>query len=217
MSNYQQQKARDLKPVLEKLTKIGTILFGGFLVLFGLVFLFIFFNVTKVSRAQQSWLKTDAEVIKTDIKVVRSEMDVIDEKAMREKRRRNNKRQETLGTKEDVVKTKKVKFTNYAPEIFYKYEVDGNSFRGRKYRTMGYSDNDRNKIKDLLTEYPAGKKIEVFYNPENLKEAAIEKAPPPSYFLFILGSILIIFGVLFAMFGGKVFMMMLETLLKPQQ
>lgn len=217
MAEFKQKTPEDLRPFMKTITKIVSFVFGGFVVLFGLVMLFIFFNVTKVSRQQQSWLKTEAEVIKSDIKTQHSEVDWSNNSSMRHNSR-NRSRNKTSGYDDDHrTNNKTVEYTNnYIPEIFYKYEVEGNPYRGNKYRTMGYSDKNRRKIEKLVAEYPPGMKIEIYYNPANPKEAAIEKAPPPSYFVLVLGCVFIISGILFALFAGKIFMMMFDMFLNSQ-
>lgn len=64
--------------------------------------------------------------------------------------------------------------TNFLFELQYNYEVDGQSYVGKRYQFYGLPTF---KIKDeaekLVAEYPTGKKIVVYYQPENPQEAVI--------------------------------------------
>lgn len=55
---------------------------------------------------------------------------------------------------------------SYHPAILYRYEVNGQSYEGGRYRYDGFPD-DYYSVNEIVTDHPAGSTIEVYYNPDN--------------------------------------------------
>lgn len=61
--------------------------------------------------------------------------------------------------------------------IAYEFQVDGKSWRSGKILDSGYPPEDQ--VDRLLTDYPAGKSVMVFYNPRDPEQSALEIDHPP--------------------------------------
>ena len=79
----------------------------------------------------------------------------------------------------------------YNAKIHFKYSVKGKSYTSNNV-TFGQSTKAAGEI---VNHYPIGKKVEVFYNPQDLKMAVLEPGVSMSSYLF-LG-----FGVFFTLIG----------------
>ena len=87
--------------------------------------------------------------------------------------------------------TNKRRTVSYHAKIHFKYSVNGKSYTSNNV-TFGQSTKAAGKI---VNHYPTGKKVSVFYNPENPKVAVLEPGISTASYLF-LG-----FGILFALIG----------------
>ena len=54
---------------LKKFIKYPVQLFGVFIIIFGIIPFFIYFNVSRVAGDEVNWLATEAEVIAAEVKV----------------------------------------------------------------------------------------------------------------------------------------------------
>ncbi len=84
-------------------------------------------------------------------------------------------------------------YSRYYPEVEYEYTVDGHTYRSKRIRFGGlpfvYS-TDRGEIEAWLAEYPVGKKVQVYYNPQHPSEAVLEPgASPAALILLVVGGI----------------------------
>jgi hypothetical protein len=87
--------------------------------------------------------------------------------------------------------TNKRRTVTYHAKIHFKYSVKGKSFTSNNV-TFGQSTKGAGEI---VNHYPIGKKIKVFYNPQDPKVAVLEPGVSMSSYLF-LG-----FGILFSLMG----------------
>jgi hypothetical protein len=55
---------------------------------------------------------------------------------------------------------------SYHPAFLYRYEVNGQSYEGGRYRYDGFP-TDYYSVNEIVTEHPAGSKIAVYYNPDD--------------------------------------------------
>jgi len=60
----------------------------------------------------------------------------------------------------------------YHPTFLYKYEIDGKSYKGLRYRYVDYL-LDYDSVNRIVTSHPAGSAVEVYYNPANPAEAVL--------------------------------------------
>ena len=188
MSVQKQVVPADSINAVKKVIKTLIMLSGLLVVIFGTIPFFIYLNVSRVSGGETSWLETEAEVVGTEIKTSVSSVLVIPKhKSGRKTVKKYGSRSKNQTQTRDV--------TSYSPEITYKYTVDGKDYTGRKFRTLGYSSERKIEIEKLISKYPAGSKIKVFYNPSAPGEAAVEKAPAPSKVILIFGTIIICLGL----------------------
>ncbi len=123
---------------LKKFIKYPVQLFGVFIIIFGLIPFFIYFNVSRVSGGEENWPATEAEVIAAEVKASVHTDRQYDKSGKKYKTRTN---------------------TTFSPEITYKFSIDGKEYTGRRFRTLGFSSNRENEIKELIARYPAGQRI----------------------------------------------------------
>lgn len=101
------------------------------------------------------------------------------------------KRTTTEGTGSD-----KKTITYYAAVINYEYKVDGKTHNSNR---IAFGGQNRNRSAELLNKYPKGKSVDVFYDPDNPREAVLEKGFNQwCYFFPGFGAFIVILGLLVA-------------------
>ncbi|MDX9930873.1 MAG: DUF3592 domain-containing protein [Bacteroidales bacterium] len=106
-------------------------------------------------------------------------------------------------TKSEVQVFKRDGNTHYQPDIAYSYSVEGKKYSSSKITVGdGALDNNVSKAKRLQAEYPAGKEVDVYYDPD-LPESAVLQTGTKSGDLMLAGIAAVFFlvGVL-ALFQG---------------
>jgi hypothetical protein len=78
--------------------------------------------------------------------------------------------------------------TTYHPVVEYTYQVGGQSFTGRRI-TFGPVTGNSNprKAQEVLSRYPSGGAVQVYYNPQKPDEAVLEKRASGTNVMLILG------------------------------
>jgi len=91
---------------------------------------------------------------------------------------------------------------HYQPAIRYQYEVDGKTYHGDRI-TIGtrMSSNILQSAKRRAAQYPVGKKVEVFYNPEKPAEAVLFPGSSTHVLPWLMAAIL--FGLAWAIGSGR--------------
>ncbi len=88
----------------------------------------------------------------------------------------------------------------YQPRIVFRYQVGGRTYTGNHvYRHEAGSISIRSLVEKIVTEYPAGKHVQVAYNPDDPSEAVLE----PGKFGYIW--IPALFGAIFMVIGIAIF------------
>jgi hypothetical protein len=97
--------------------------------------------------------------------------------------------------------------TVYSPRIIYEYEVMGQRYRGERVH-MGYElgTGVQSWAEERLANYPVGKRVEVYYDPNDPANAVLEKSAPmnkPLRLVIIftaLGSVIAMATIIFMLF-----------------
>ncbi|MBL4884939.1 MAG: DUF3592 domain-containing protein [Planctomycetaceae bacterium] len=106
--------------------------------------------------------------------------------------------------------------TSYRPQIEYSYQVDGQDYQQGNIRYDGdWGSSNSSYAHKTVREYPIGKQVDIYYDPENVTEAVLEPGVTwASYSIlgfglifFLVGSVILLGAggsLLFAMFiaGG---------------
>jgi hypothetical protein len=61
---------------------------------------------------------------------------------------------------------------SYHPTLLYRYEINGQSYEGGRYRYDNFPD-DYYSVNEIVTNHPAGSAIEVYYNPDNPADSVL--------------------------------------------
>lgn len=64
--------------------------------------------------------------------------------------------------------------TTYTPFVEYEYEVGGQTYRGDRDSMFNFSSSSRSNARDVVDRYPAGKRVEVFYDPDDYTESVLD-------------------------------------------
>lgn len=64
--------------------------------------------------------------------------------------------------------------TTYSPFVEYEYEVGGQTYRGDRDSMFNFSSSSRSNARDVVDRYPAGKRVEVFYDPDDYTESVLD-------------------------------------------
>ncbi|HZK61325.1 MAG TPA: DUF3592 domain-containing protein [Anaerovoracaceae bacterium] len=93
--------------------------------------------------------------------------------------------------------------THYQPDIAYNYAVDGKKYSSSKI-TVGDPplDNNVTLAKRLQAEYPAGKEVVVYYDPELPESSALKPGTKTGDYLLAAIAAIFFFVGLFALYQG---------------
>ena len=93
--------------------------------------------------------------------------------------------------------------TSYYPEVRYLYDARGVAYTGEQISFGGAIGGSHQKAAEIVAQYPVGKNLTVYYNPNNPAEAVIERRIGSKLFL-IIGAIFTVIGVCTACVGGSI-------------
>jgi len=100
--------------------------------------------------------------------------------------------------------TNGVRSTTYHAEILYRFSVDGKIFKGDTIASGDFGSNDQAHARRVVTNYPKGKSITVYYMAENPKECLLEPGLKlQAWFTPGLGLVFLLVGSLMALFLPK--------------
>jgi hypothetical protein len=86
--------------------------------------------------------------------------------------------------------------TTYTPTIKYTYTVDQTTYHGHKHPTSGISFPDRRSAESVLTHYPKGETVTVYYNPNAPRQARLDVPRPTDHNAIIwLNAVQLLIGV----------------------
>jgi len=86
--------------------------------------------------------------------------------------------------------------TTYTPTLDYTYTVDQTTYHGHKHPTSGISFPDRRNAEAVLTHYPKGKTVTVYYNPNAPRQARLEAPRPTDHnAIILLNAVQLLVGV----------------------
>lgn len=90
----------------------------------------------------------------------------------------------------------------YSPMIKYSFIVNGKKYTGdrKSYRSVEHT--DRKIAEDLLTDYPKGASIRIFYKPEKPEFSVLERGEPLGNFVFYLGWFLVFLAIAIGLFAA---------------
>ena len=96
--------------------------------------------------------------------------------------------------KEQVVKSGKTRSrqTWYRPTVEYEYQVNGVRHQSSRIAFGNVSSQNEEDAQHILSQTVKAGLVQVFYNPQNPKDAVLLNADAPKSFGFILGGVLII-------------------------
>ncbi len=85
--------------------------------------------------------------------------------------------------------------TSYHLDIEYRYEVGGREYRSNNYSFMGIGYSDYYEAKKAIDRYPADRRFEAYFDPDDPADSVIYRTPPPMN-IAIMASPFILFGVI---------------------
>ena len=83
----------------------------------------------------------------------------------------------------------------YKPDIRYEYFINGQRYEGNSVRYKTVSASGESLLEDPKRQFPVGREVEVFFNPNKPSESILATARPPFYILsglFLISIFLII-------------------------
>lgn len=94
--------------------------------------------------------------------------------------------------------------TTYRPEILYRYEIGGRTYRSSRVTFFGGSSSGRNGKEEVVRRYPVGREAVAFVNPSNPAESVLIRSATPMMFFGLLTLVFLVIGVavLVATFRG---------------
>ena len=91
----------------------------------------------------------------------------------------------------------------FSPDVEYQYSVLGTEYKGLSVTITLKQTYDVKVAQNWITEYPVGKKVNVFYNPEIHHMSVLEKG------FSVKGSLVVIGTSLFLILSGAIFLFIL--------
>lgn len=87
------------------------------------------------------------------------------------------------------------KKTTYSATVIYRYEVDGADFEGDEVWAGQYSSSSRSGMQKIVSQYPVGANVSVYYSPDDPAEAVLQPgAFTSSYLVFGAGMLFVVVG-----------------------
>lgn len=92
----------------------------------------------------------------------------------------------------------------YSPYIKYSFIVNGKTYTGDRKSYRSEENSNKKVIEDLLTDYPKGSSIRVFYKPDQPEFSVLERGEPLGNFAVYLGWFLVFLGIALGLFVIKI-------------
>lgn len=153
---------------------VGVGVGGCFVLIFGIigaVMLVKYFKDKKKSEESQAWSATSGRITEAYVR-------------------------ESQSRDEDGFTT-----TTYYPEVRYLYQVMGTEYSGKRVAFGGDVGGNRNKATERIAQYPVGKTVSVYYDPNDYEEAVLERRMGGKGML-IIGVVFTLIAVFSACVGG---------------
>ena len=91
--------------------------------------------------------------------------------------------------------------TMYSPSITYRYTVNGKEFTSSSYAFVSSSSSRPDFAEKVVSSYPSGKQVVVFYNPENPYKAVLTRnSTKLIYIPHVMGGIFLLLGIALFLF-----------------
>jgi hypothetical protein len=136
-----------------------------FFVILGLVVLYIYFRNMARVRASEGWPASQGTILESWVR-------------------------EETSTDSDGSSS-----SHYYPEVRYGYQVMGSEYQGDKIAFGPKTGGARGKAMKVLSKYPKGGTVTVFYDPEKPSVAVLERNISKAFLVY--GVILIAMGIFF--------------------
>lgn len=82
--------------------------------------------------------------------------------------------------------------TSYYPVIFYEYQVAGQVYRSNVLQLGGEVGGGASRAQQKVMAYPAGSSVQVYYNPDNPQQAALERGSTRSNILIGVALLIVV-------------------------
>ena len=85
--------------------------------------------------------------------------------------------------------------TTYSVEITYHYDIDGRTYSSDRYQFMGGSSSGRSGKTKIVKAYPKGSTRTCWVNPDNPRDAVIQRNFTPIYFVILFPFVFVAVGL----------------------
>ncbi|MCK9614104.1 MAG: DUF3592 domain-containing protein [Candidatus Omnitrophica bacterium] len=86
--------------------------------------------------------------------------------------------------------SRRLRATRYSPNIYYTYKINGIEYEGRRLTFMN-SSGGKSWAEQKVNNYPAGKRVDVYYKPQDLTISVLEPGATMKWLILSSGAILI--------------------------
>jgi hypothetical protein len=151
---------------------------GAIFAFIALVLLIVSNNTQRRAEAAQAWPAANGTIVKTWVE--------------------ENIEREDDGTIE----------RDYTPEVQYEYIANDRIYRSQQ-RSFGFQPVFRSSqsAEQVLENYPVGKQVTVFYNPEAPAEAVLNREIPANTVAVLIGWVFLILGIVFILVPAGLFIL----------
>jgi hypothetical protein len=142
-------------------------------ILFGLAgFYFLFVQPIRLSKAAQNWKPVSATVLSTSI--------------------RTHTERNSSGSRHG----KRIK-TSYTPHVTYRYSLADKLYTNDRFAFLQTRYSNRYEAENILKDFPEGKMIPVYVNPENPTQAVIFRTLGKQTYTGLLPLLFVVIGLFF--------------------
>lgn len=87
--------------------------------------------------------------------------------------------------------------TDFVPFVRYSYTALGREYTGERV-SFALVTSNRRTAEDIVSRYPAGTAVSVYYNPGQPDQSVLERSGGRTWISVLLGAILIVIGIYYA-------------------
>ena len=94
--------------------------------------------------------------------------------------------------------------TTYFPTVLFRYAVNGSTYEGYEIKFGGYSFTEHDAALKILSRYPVGQRVDVYYQPDQHQKSVLEPGLSEFPYGFLFGGLLfVVFGIVVIRFLPK--------------
>jgi hypothetical protein len=96
---------------------------------------------------------------------------------------------------------------SFEPVVEYSYQVNERPYAGKRMSTGGAASYDRRRAQEILDRFPVGSSVNVFYDPADPAQSALEIKAGSGTALLVMGIVFLVLALIGCCVGGLLFLL----------